>query len=374
MIRSYRYPLLPNATQTATLERWRVACQQLYNGALEERRNGWRTFGKTQKFNYFTQAAELTELRATDETWKDIPVRVTRSALRRLERSFQAFFRRVKAKQTPGFPRFRARDRYDSFGVGRVSVKIDRVHLPKIGWVRFKLYRPLKGMIRNVELRKDARGRWFVCFSCDLGEAPLKVAVRNVVGIDVGLKSFATLSNGGVVENPRFFAAGSALLTRRQQSLERKRRGSRSRQRAKRLVARAYERIRNRRLDFARKLSAKLCRDYDLIAHEDLNIKGLASSVLSKSIHDAAWGQFLRCLAFKAEEAGKHVIAVDPRGTTQRCSRCDADVPKDLSVRTHICDQCGYTADRDLNAAENILALGRSAVAQVNLGAEDLGN
>ncbi len=177
----------------------------------------------------------------------------------------------------------------------------------------------------------------------------------------MGLEAFATLSNGERVENPRFFRASEELLARRQQSLARKRRGSISRQAAKRLVARTHERVRNQRLDFARKLACVLFERFDLVAHEDLTISHMVRGNLGKSIHDAAWGQFLRALSCKAESAGKWCVPVDPRGTSQRCSSCGAVVKKALDERQHCCPSCGFVTHRDHNAALNIIALGLSA-------------
>jgi putative transposase len=222
--------------------------------------------------------------------------------------------------------------------------------------VRFRKYRELRGTIRQVSVSRTTFG-WSISFVCDLGEAPPKMAVRNMVGVDVGLEAFATLSTGERVENPRFGREAQEVLARRQRSLARKQRGSNSRKEAKRLVARAHERIRNQRIDHARKLACLLFSRFDLVVHEDLQIARMVRGNLSKSIHDAAWGQFLRCLALKAKEAGKHCIAVDPRGTSQACAACGAVARKELSEREHRCD-CGFFAHRDHNAALNVLARG----------------
>ena len=359
MVRTFRYPLEPNRAQKAVLEQWRVACQQLYNGALQERRDAW--VKQRVSVDYNRQTTELTELRAQDASFRDVPVEVQRSALRRLHRAFQAFFRRVKAGEKPGYPRFRSRDRYQSFGLGRARVDGDRVHVPKLGAVKFRRYRDPMGEVLDVQVGRDA-DRWWLYVSCDLGAAPAKVPVRNAVGIDVGLSAFATLSDGTKVENPRFFRAGEDLLAKRQRALSTKRRGSNSRARAKRLVARAHLHVRNQRRDFAWKLAGELVRRYDLVAHEDLAVARMVHGNLAKSIHDAAWGLFLHALTCKAEEAGKWAVPVDPRGTSQRCSACGAVVGKDLSVRVHRC-ACGCVLDRDHNAALNVVALGRSAAA-----------
>ena len=356
MIRAFRYPLRPTPTQEAVLETWRVACQQLYNGALQHRRDAWRR----QRVNVtlYGQQKELTELRASDPEWAAIPAWVERSALVRLDRAFKAFFRRVKAGQTPGFPRFRSRDRYDSFDLGSNLPRIDGdlVHLPRIGAVKFRKYREVGGTVRHVSISRTARG-WTISFVCDVGEPPAKMPVRNAIGIDVGLEAFATLSNGERVENPRYGRHAQEMLVRRQQSLSRKRRGSNSRRQAKRLVARAYEHIRHQRLDFARKLAVVLFSRFDLIAYEDLAISRMVHGTLAKSIHDAAWGQFLRALQSKAESAGKWCVPVDPRGTSQTCPACGTVAKKTLDQRQHECS-CGFSAHRDHAAAQVILARG----------------
>ena len=359
MIRAFHYPLHPTKDQEATLKAWLAACQQLYNGALQHRRDAWRR--QRVSIQYYDQQRELTELRASDPEWAAIPAWVERSALTRLDRAFNSFFRRVQSGQTPGFPRFKSRDRYDSFDLGSNLPRIngDRVHLPKLGPVKFHKYRELRGEVRHVSVSRTARG-WSISFVCDLGAAPVKVSVRSTVGVDVGLEAFATLSNGERVENPRFFRAGEEILARRQQSLARKRRGSSSRRAAKRLVARAHEHIRNQRLDFARKLTCALFDRFDLVAHEDLTISRMVHGNLAKSIHDAAWGQFLGALACKAESAGKWCVPVDPRGTSQTCPSCGTVAKKMLEEREHRCS-CGFSAHRDHAAALNVLALGLSA-------------
>jgi len=356
VIRTFRYPLRPTRAQDTALEVWRVACQQLYNAALEERRDAWRK--QRVSLSRVDQQKELTQLRAADPEWESVPVWVARSALARLDCAFKSFFRRVKTGQAPGFPRFRSRDRYDSFDLGSNLPRVegDRVLLPKLGPVKFHKYREMRGAVKLVRLGRTARG-WYVSFVCDVGAAPEKVAVRSTVGIDVGLEAFATLSNGERVENPRFGRSGHEELARRHRSLARKRRGSMSRERAKLLVARAHEHVRNQRTDFARKLACALFSRFDLVAHEDLQIARMVHGSLGKSIHDAAWGQFLVALQSKAENAGKWCVPVDPRGTSQTCPQCGAVAKKTLDERKHECS-CGFSAHRDHAAALVILGRG----------------
>jgi putative transposase len=363
VIRTFRYPLRLTVAQEATLDQWRIVCQQLYNGALQERRDAWRK--QRVSITRIDQQKELTELRATDPEWLMVPTWIERSALRRVDLAFQAFFRRCRRGEKPGFPRFRSQDRYNSFDLGSNPVHIDGDHLniPKLGMVKFHKYRDLHGKVKLVCIGRSARG-WSVSFVCNLGEAPAKVPVQidKVVGIDVGLEAFATLSTGERIENPRFFRKSEEMLARRQRSLARKRRGSSSRRRAKQLIARVHEHIRNQRLDFARKLACVLFDRFNLIAYEDLAISRMVHGNLAKSIYDAAWGIAIRALNSKAEEAGKWSVPVNPYRTSQRCARCGAVVKKTLAERTHSCSSCGFVTHRDHNSSLNIRALGLSAV------------
>ena len=359
MIRTYRYPLRPTRQQQEVLTRWLGICCDLYNAALQERRDAWRIARKS--ISRFDQNRALTEIRAEDHDVRAVPVKIARSALHRVDRAFQEFFKRSERGRQPGYPRFRARRHYDSFWFSRFCVRGNRITIRNLGPVKFHWYRTLGGVPQHVTIGRDSTGKWYASFRCDVGAAPEKVAVRSAVGIDLGLTTFATLSDGAEVENPRWFRTGQRTLKRRQQIRARRQRGSASRERARVQVAKAYAHVANQRKDFAWKLSKQLLERYDLIAYEDLAIARMVHGTFAKSIHDAGWGLFLRCLASKAESAGKHVIAVDPRGTTQRCSGCGTTVRKDLSQRTHACT-CGVTLGRDHNAAINILALGRSAV------------
>jgi len=290
--------------------------------------------------------------------------------LKRLDHSYKAFFRRVQSEETPGFPRFKSSKRYNSFSLmisaSKVVPKTEGssalVRVPKLGLVKFNQYRPHLGKIRNTVVKHEA-GKWFVIFQCDLGTSPETVVdSTKSVGIDLGLTHFATLDSGETVENPRFFKAGQETLAKRQRKLSRKRRGSRSRQRAKTLVQRAHLHIKNQRLDHARKLAKFLFSRFDVVCYENLQIANMIQGNLSKAISDAGWSILLKCLRCKAENAGKLAIGVDPRGTTQRCHGCGEIVPKGLRVRVHNCPFCGLVMDRDQNAALNIKALGLSAV------------
>ena len=207
--------------------------------------------------------------------------------------------------------------------------------------------------------------KWYVVFSCDLGAAPETVSGGSEVGIDLGLKAFLVTTDGESVEPPRYYRESEKKLRVAQRSVSRKKKGSNRRRKARQEAARLHEKTVNQRRDFHHKEARKLVDRYGFVVHEALNIKGIARTRLAKSTHDAGWAQFVNILSYKAEEAGTRVIAVNPRNTTQACSSCGAipEVKKTLSDRTHSC-WCGYVADRDINAARNILALGRRVQAQ----------
>jgi putative transposase len=369
MIRAFRFPLLPNKSEESDLCRYLWACATLYNAALQERRDAWKKHGVS--VSIYDQMKSLTEIRANDPEWKAVPATVERSALRRLDRGFQAYFRRCKTGEKPGHPRFKSSKRYDSFACGCVpTVRDNRVNIPGIGYVKFNQYRPLRGKVLDVIVKRES-GKWFVIFQCDLGAAPTQVDVATVpdsriVGIDVGLRHLATLSTGETIANPRHGQKAAEDLARRQRTISRRKRGSSSRKRAVLLVQKACAKIANQRKDTAWKVAGDLVRRFDIIAYEDLTIANMVHGNLAKSIHDAAWRRLTHAITCKAEEAGKLSVAVDPRGTSQECSGCGATVRKKLSVRVHSCPECGIVIDRDHNAGLNIKAraLGRSAVSK----------
>ena len=354
MKRSFKYRLHPNAHQAQILEQWRKQCCSLYNAALEQRITAWRQQGRSVL--RYDQHIQLTELRASDPAWSAAPALVQRSALRRVDLAYAAFFRRCKQGETPGFPRFRSSKRYASFAIGCPAVRKDRVHVPKLGHVKLNLYRPIIGTIKGVTILRDGTGKWWISFACEVGPAPAKCEVRTRVGIDLGLTTLATLSTGETIDNPRFSKRSADQVARRQRSLARKQKGSRNRDHAKILVAKAHAHVANQRLDHARKATKQIFTRFDEAAYEDLNVCALARSKLSKSFADASWGVLLRCLVSKAEEAGKHATPKNPRGTSQRCSGCGENVPKTLSEREHHCPHCGLKIDRDHNAAINVLS------------------
>jgi putative transposase len=224
--------------------------------------------------------------------------------------------------------------------------------------IKITQHRSVGGKIKTLSIQRDAVGNWYACFSCEVEPKPLPES-EWAVGIDVGLESFATFSSGEKIANPRFFRQDEKELAKAQRKLSKSEKGTPERARRRKVVAHIHQRITNRRKDFTHKLSRQLVNEYGIIAFEKLNNNGmLQNHYLAKSISDAAWNGLVQYTIYKAEDAGRSVVLVDPKGTTQRCSRCGRIVKKSLSVRVHSCPVCGLKIDRDENAAINILALG----------------
>jgi putative transposase len=364
MRRAFKYRLYPTKIQAEMLGLVLEGARSLYNAALEQRRTYW--LGRKQSINYAFQAAELKDARDADPRLGLLNYSACQDVLRRLEKAFEAFFRRVQRGDTPGYPRFKARDRFDSitfpaYGDG-IRLK-KRLHVQNIGELKIKLHRPVEGKIKTVTLKREA-GLWYAIFSCDQVEARklLHPMSNREVGIDLGLESFATLSTGEKIENPRWYRRTEARLKAAQQAVSRKKKGSRRREKARRRVAHLHAKARNQRRDFQHKLACRIISEHRLVAVEDLATGELVEEAgrgLSKSIHDAGWGQFLAILAGKAEEAGRRFVKVPAPGTSSSCFECGAYRKKALSEREHRCP-CGLVLDRDLHASLNILRLGRS--------------
>jgi len=356
MRKTFQYRAIINKQTEAKCNQWLETCRILYNLALDQRISIYRQYKKS--ISCVDQKNQLPELKQEFLEFKSVGSQVLQDVIERLQKAFDAFFRRIKDKtEKAGFPRFRGKDRYDSFTLKQAGYKIEGQYLYISGVGKFKLFlsRPIEGDIKTVTVRRTSSGKWFVCFSCDNVPAKEMPEAIAEVGIDVGIKAFLVDSTGRSVDNPKFFRQSERILRRRQRALARKMRGSRRRAKAKILVANAHEKISNQRKDFLHKIANFYIGAYKTIYVEDLNIKGMIKNRhLSKSIADASWGKFFECLSYKVEETGRRVIKVNPRNTSQICSRCGEKVPKKLSVRTHACTFCGLVMNRDHNAAINI--------------------
>ena len=368
MRRSYKYRLYPNRAQRIGLNDLLTGARRLYNAALEQRRWMWRDHRIS--VGYLDQAAQLKEARDADETLRLLNYSACQEMLRRLQRSFDAFFRRIKNGENPGYPRFKSADRFDSvtFPSCGDGVKLsEKLYVQNVGGIRIKLHRAVQGKVKTVTLKHEA-GDWYAVFSCDDVPARSYPLADSEVGVDMGLERFATLSTGEKIENPRWYRKAEARLKKAQRALSRKKRGSKRRQKGKRRVARLHAKTANQRRDFQHKLARRIISENRLISVEDLAPKEMVSGTpggMAKSIQDASWARFLSILEAKAEEAGRRFVRVPPRGTSSTCFRCGTYRKKPLSERVHSC-ACGLELDRDVHAALNILRLGRSLQVKVS--------
>src|SRR5208282_55679 len=347
--KTFKYRLWPNRKQRESLTATLDVCRHLYNDALQERRDAWRTCHTSVTFGM--QSAQLPACKVSDEPMRGVYSQVLQDVLHRVDKTYKAFFK------GRGFPRFKGKERYDSFTYPQAgfSVAGTQLSLSKIGNVKIKMHRPLAGDVKTLTLKCE-NGKWYACFSCIADAEPLP-ANSNTVGIDVGLESFAVTSDAEVISNPRWYRAAQQELRRKQRHVSRCTKRSEGWRRAVRVVAKLHRHTFNQRHDFQHKLSREIVNNNGIIFVEDLNVKGLAGGMLAKSVHDAAWSSFIAKLSYKAESAGRWLMKVNARGTSQQCP-CGAPVPKKLWDRKHHCLVCGLNTARDHASALEILRRG----------------
>jgi putative transposase len=338
--------LYPNKQQARLLEQQLEECRWLYNELLAARRDAWEQ--RQESLRLYDQQATLPALKATRPQLAAVQSQVLQNVAVRIDLAFQAFFRRVRTGETPGYPRFRGKGRYASITYPQVPVgcKLDaeaqRLRLHGVGLVKVILHRPLEGTPKTATISRSSTGKWYVGFSCECAEPSPLPATGQSVGIDVGLKTFATLSTGQEIANPRFFRAEEKALAKVQRAHSKLEKGTPERAKHRHAVARVHERIAWRRGDFAHQHSRRTVSQFDLIAVEDLSVNRMTHNhCLAKSIHDAAWSQFASLLAYKAAWAGRRFVAVNPAYTSQDCSGCGHRQPLSLSDRTYSCPCCG---------------------------------
>lgn len=360
MLKAFKYRAYPTTAQADAMAEMVDTHRHLYNRALAERKDAWER--EQRSVSYGDQSATLKAQRLVNPYLARTNFSSCQATLRRLERAFQAFFRRVKAGETPGYPRFKGRNRYNtvlfpSHGDGCKLRPDGRAYFQHIGAVKLKLHRPIAGTVKTLAFTREPDG-WHVIVTCDLGDATVEPSTNPEVGIDLGLSAFLVTSDGESVPPPKFYRAAHRKLRRAQRHLARCQKGSKRRQKARERVARLHQHIANQRRDWHHKTALSLVRRYGCIGHEALNIRGIARTRLAKSTLDVGWAQFLAILQAKAAEAGVAVVPVDARNTTQACSQCGSlpAVPLTLRDREYHCASCGYRANRDLNAALNVRA------------------
>ncbi len=379
-MRTYKYRIYPTKAQESLLREQLEECRWLYNTILGTRKDTYEQEGKFLGL-YDTQGM-IPEWKKGRSSLKSVHSLVLQNVNVRVDLAYQAFFRRVKAGEDPGYPRFKGYGRYDSmcfpqYGNG-ATLDGKKLNLSKIGAVKVELHRELCGKPKTVCIRRGSTGKWFATISCECEAKPLDRSDR-IAGVDVGIASFATLSNGEKIANPRFFRKEQNALAKAQRRMSKLDKGTPERKKARKVVSRIHERITNKRSDFAHKQSRTLVNTYGVLVFEKLAVVDMMSNhtevfgnKLNKSIADVAWSQLAQFTAYKAEDAGRLFLQVDPRNTSKMCSRCSAIVPKDLGIRVHNCPHCGLVLDRDHNAAINILALGLQRMGTQSLEASRL--
>jgi putative transposase len=344
-----------------------MLCRHVYNAAIGERQEAWRKRGVS--VSYYQQKAELPGIKEAMPEYAEVNAQVLQDVVLRVDRAFQAFFQRIREGQngqTPGYPRFHGRDRYNSFTYPQVGehggARLDNgfLVLSKIGRIAIRWSRPLEGTPKTVTISREADG-WYACFSCaDVPTQPLP-ETGHETGIDLGIESFATTSIGTRIFNPGWYRKAERALKTTQRRVSRRKKGSNRRRKAVVLLAKAHQTVRRQRQDFHHKVALHLVREHDTIYHENLQAATMVKNhQLAKSITDAGWGAFLIILTHKAAWAGRRVIGVNPAYTSQRCSGCGVLVYKGLSARWHSCPDCGTSLHRDHNAARNIERAGQA--------------
>ena len=361
--KNYQYRLYPTKAQTTKLNNTLETCRFVWNRSRWQRKNAYQIEQKS--VSKFDQNNELKSLKKENSKLKEVHSQVLQNVNERIDLAFRAFFQRLKRKETPGYPRYKEASRFKSFCYPQTGFRVqnNKVFLSKIGHVRFVEHRPVPTNIKRLTIKKSSTGKWYAVFCCEVEPQQLE-ELNDSVGIDVGVKSFATFSDGLVVENPKFFKRDSKELTKAQRKHSKKKSPK-----TQKVVNRIHERIKFRRDNFSHQTSREVVNKYNPICIEDLDINRIKRDsyrVLNREISDAAWTSFTDKLVYKAEEAGRQVVKVNPAYTSQDCSSCGYRVQKKLSDRVHICPSCGLKLDRDVNAALNILALGIQGLAKVN--------
>jgi len=357
MRKTYEFRLRPTKSQERRLIATLDASRFVYNWSIEDRKNLWQRCHVSTNFN--DQSGYLKHLKGANPWLKEVHAHPLQDALKRVELSFVRFFK--AHKKGHGFPRFKGRNQYDSFTFKEwengASFDGKRLSLSKIGRVRIVLHRLIEGEIKTCTIKRREDG-WYALFSVVVAD-PKPSKINNPVGIDVGLESFAVLSTGEKIENPRHLRTSERGLKIAQRKASRRKKGSNRRRKAVRHLALMHLRVQRARKSFHFTQASRLAKRFNPIFVEHLNIRGmLRNHRLAKSISDASWGQFLGILSHSAESAGGASIAMEARGSSQECARCGAHVPKPLSERTHRCWNCGWVVPRDENSANVILNRG----------------
>lgn len=362
MFRAYKFRLEPNVNQSRELAIALETHRRLYNACLARCKDAYKAT-KTS-INYGQQSSWFKGERKVNPWFARLNFSSAQATMRRLEKAFKAFFRRLKEGQKPGYPRFKGRGWFTSFTFPSVGdgarILGNKLRLQHIGKVRINLHRQIEGLIKTISVKFEG-GNWYVVVACELPDAKVEPCVLPATGIDVGIENFLTTADGYVEPTVQPLKTNLKRLRVQQRSLSRKRKGSKSRFKQRQRVARLHAKVANTRRNIHHQAAKRLLTRYGAVAAESLNIQGMSKNhCLARAILDAGWGQFLNILMQKAESAGAQVVLVNARNTSQECAGCGTKVTKTLAVRWHECS-CGHSVHRDQNAAQNILSRGLQA-------------
>lgn len=359
MFRNFKFRLFPNRNQLRELAVTLETHRRLYNQALDERIFCWETTGSS--LDYFFQSGRFTIIRSTNRYYARINATSGHLTLKRLDKAYASFFRRLKSGAKSGFPRFKSKEQFNSwtYGLpngGGAKLANGKLRLQGIGSIRINMHRELCGRIKTIQIVREV-DKWFAVFCCDI-QHEVAVSDKPAVGIDVGIESFFTTSDGDHEPSPQYLKKSLPALRLADRSLCRKKKGGSNRRKAVKKLRKIHNRVRNLRREHHHQVSQKLIRRYGFIAVERLSVSSMVkNSRMSRSIVDAGWASFIGILKCKAEYAGVQVVEVDPKGTSQTCV-CGASVRKELSVRWHDCPECGLSLHRDHVSAKIILVRG----------------
>lgn len=359
IIKAYKFRILnPSKTVQERLEQTLRYCKDLYNAALQERRDAYKI--NRISINYSAQSAQLSSIKQTNPEYKDIHSQVLQNVLKRVEKSFDNFFRRVKSgKCKVGFPRFQGANRYDSFTYPQSGFGLtgNKLRLSKIGRVKIKLSRQMVGKIKTLTIKREI-DKWFAVFTVETIIEPVQ-KTHQFIGIDAGIANFLTLSDGTEIENNRFYQSTQKKLRVAQRAVFRKKKGSNNRKKAVLKLRKIHQKIKNQRADYQHKISTWLIKNYDIICIEKLNLSGMVKSRLGKSLSDVAIGNFYNMLRYKAVNAGKELVEVPAQYTSQTCYECGhCEKANRKTQAVFECVNCNHKNNADINAAQNILRLG----------------
>jgi putative transposase len=359
MRQAFFYRLYPSKAQARLLDSTLETCRRFYNDCLNERKQAWelehRTVGKIE------QLRRVKERKATNPWAKSVHSHVLQTVVQDLDKAFDAFFRRVRAREEPGYPRFHGLNRWRSFGLKEYGngFRLDgrRLKLSGIGRISLRWHRPIHGQIKTLRISKKA-GKWYASFSCVVDAPTPLPKTGSDVGIDVGLASLITTSGGDRVEHPQFYRKAQRRLRVCQRRVARRKKGGHNRRKAVAMLQNRHEQVANQRKDYLNKLAYSLVESHDRIALEDLSITRMVHGNLAKSILDAGWGYLVQRLRDKAESAGRVVVLVDPSGTSKTCSGCGRTFEGLTLADRWVTCSCGVSLHRDYNAAINIKSRG----------------